>query len=707
MRKIIRNYRGLAFKMMIVIFLSIAAIFIVIFIYNYTVTRKTVIRNLEINAAVITERTVAQMDKILTGIQKVPQNYVRILENIEESESLIRMLIYEMVDANPEVYGAAIAFEPYYKGSKNKYNCLYAYQSDDKVKIISLGDELYDYFTEDWYQIPKVKGTPYWSEPYYYEGEGRVLMSTYSIPIFRVINGERRFTGVITADISLDWLQDVVKKIKVYKTGFGFLISHTGSIVTHPVTDLAMNESIFSLAEFLQLPDLREIGRNMIHGKSGFFEKPYHNILYGKLSYLAYAPIPTNKWSVGVLFPVDELMADMNKMNRMIILLGLAGLIVIFVVILLISRSITSPLRKLTIAVSNFAEGNFEVELPNIKSRDEIARLTTSFAYMQRTLAETIHNLRETSDQLKVSNEKLEDYSRTLEQKVEERTAELLAKNRELDTALTNLRATQDQLVQSEKLASLGQLTAGIAHEIKNPLNFVNNFSEVTLELIVEIREELRKLTAVSSGPQKEYEYLGTLLTDIELNVRKISEHGKRADSIIRGMLLHSRGKAGERQPTDINAMLAEYINLGYHGMRATDPSFNIKIESDYDPDLGMIEVVPQNISRVFLNIINNACYSTAQKKKELKDAYFPVLRVRTRDLGSKVEVSIHDNGKGIPPQVMDKIFNPFFTTKPSGSGTGLGLSISYDIVVQEHHGEIKVNSKEGEYAEFIVILPK
>jgi signal transduction histidine kinase len=172
-------------------------------------------------------------------------------------------------------------------------------------------------------------------------------------------------------------------------------------------------------------------------------------------------------------------------------------------------------------------------------------------------------------------------------------------------------------------------------------------------------------------------------------------------------MLLHSRGKAGERQPTDINAMLAEYINLGYHGMRATDPSFNIKIESDYDPDLGMIEVVPQNISRVFLNIINNACYSTAQKKKELKDAYFPVLRVRTRDLGSKVEVSIHDNGKGIPPQVMDKIFNPFFTTKPSGSGTGLGLSISYDIVVQEHHGEIKVNSKEGEYAEFIVILPK
>ena len=707
MRKIIRNYRGLAFKMMIVIFLSIAAIFIVIFIYNYTVTRKTVIRNLEINAAVITERTVAQMDKILTGIQKVPQNYVRILENIEESESLIRMLIYEMVDANPEVYGAAIAFEPYYKGSKNKYNCLYAYQSDDKVKIISLGDELYDYFTEDWYQIPKVKGTPYWSEPYYYEGEGRVLMSTYSIPIFRVINGERRFTGVITADISLDWLQDVVKKIKVYKTGFGFLISHTGSIVTHPVTDLAMNESIFSLAEFLQLPDLREIGRNMIHGKSGFFEKPYHNILYGKLSYLAYAPIPTNKWSVGVLFPVDELMADMNKMNRMIILLGLAGLIVIFVVILLISRSITSPLRKLTIAVSNFAEGNFEVELPNIKSRDEIARLTTSFAYMQRTLAETINNLRETSDQLKVSNEKLEDYSRTLEQKVEERTAELLAKNRELDTALTNLRATQDQLVQSEKLASLGQLTAGIAHEIKNPLNFVNNFSEVTLELIVEIREELRKLTAASSDPHKEYEYLSTLLTDIELNVRKISEHGKRADSIIRGMLLHSRGKAGERQPTDINAMLAEYINLGYHGMRATDPSFNIKIESDYDPDLGMIEVVPQNISRVFLNIINNACYSTAQKKKELKDAYFPVLRVRTRDLGSKVEVSIHDNGKGIPPQVMDKIFNPFFTTKPSGSGTGLGLSISYDIVVQEHHGEIKVNSKEGEYAEFIVILPK
>jgi len=171
-------------------------------------------------------------------------------------------------------------------------------------------------------------------------------------------------------------------------------------------------------------------------------------------------------------------------------------------------------------------------------------------------------------------------------------------------------------------------------------------------------------------------------------------------------MLLHSRGKAGDKQPTDINALLAEYINLSYHGLRAQDTGFNIKIETSYDDSIGMINVVPQNLSRVFLNTINNACYSTNLKKKELKDAYFPLLEVSTKKLDNKVEIRIRDNGKGIPQEILDKIFNPFFTTKPAGQGTGLGLSLSYDIVVQEHHGEMKVESKEGEYAEFRITIP-
>jgi signal transduction histidine kinase len=273
-----------------------------------------------------------------------------------------------------------------------------------------------------------------------------------------------------------------------------------------------------------------------------------------------------------------------------------------------------------------------------------------------------------------------------------------------INKANNELKAAQTQLIQAEKMASLGQLTAGIAHEIKNPLNFVNNFSELSIELAAEVIEEIEKMP--DSVDPKDKEYVIGIVQDIESNVKKINEHGKRADSIIRGMLLHSRGKSGEMQETDLNALLAEYVALGYHGLRASDNTFNIKIESDYDSAIGKVRVVPQDISRVFLNLVNNACYSTVQKKAELKDAYFPILSVSTKRTGDSVIIRVRDNGKGIPPAIVERIFNPFFTTKPAGSGTGLGLSISYDIIVQEHKGEIKVESVEGEWAEFTITLP-
>ncbi|NCB98089.1 MAG: GHKL domain-containing protein [Bacteroidia bacterium] len=274
-----------------------------------------------------------------------------------------------------------------------------------------------------------------------------------------------------------------------------------------------------------------------------------------------------------------------------------------------------------------------------------------------------------------------------------------------INRANNELKEAQAQLVQSEKMASLGQLTAGIAHEIKNPLNFVNNFAELTVDLTKELTEEIDHLK--DKLDQKDVDYFMEIVGDIASNAVKINEHGKRADSIVKGMLLHSRGKAGEVQPTDVNALLAEYVNLGYHGMRAQDSSFNLKIESDYDSSIGMINAVPQDLSRVFLNIINNSCYATNLKKKELKDAYFPILEVRTKSLDKKVEIRIKDNGTGIPQDILDKVFNPFFTTKPAGQGTGLGLSLSFDIIVQEHKGEMRVDSKEGEYTEFVIIIPK
>jgi signal transduction histidine kinase len=301
--------------------------------------------------------------------------------------------------------------------------------------------------------------------------------------------------------------------------------------------------------------------------------------------------------------------------------------------------------------------------------------------------------------------EQLEDYSRTLEIKVDERTQELKEKNHELRATLKKLKATQDQIIAQEKLASLGALTAGIAHEIKNPLNFVNNFAELSAELTEELLEEIENQKDRLEPESKEY--IEEILSDLEQNVKKINEHGKRADNIVRGMLMHSRGKAGERELTDLNALLAEYVNLAYHGMRAKDSSFNITIETHYDDSLGQVNIVPQNISRVFLNVINNACYAAHEKKKQTGEGFSPTLWVRTKNLGDRVEIRIRDNGNGIPQEDLGKIFNPFFTTKPTGQGTGLGLSISHDIIVQEHRGEIKVETEAGSYAEFIITLPK
>jgi PAS domain S-box-containing protein len=299
----------------------------------------------------------------------------------------------------------------------------------------------------------------------------------------------------------------------------------------------------------------------------------------------------------------------------------------------------------------------------------------------------------------------LEDYSRTLERQVEARTRELQAKNAELGKTLQRLQDMQDQVIMQEKLASLGALTAGIAHEIRNPLNFVNNFAELSAELTQELREDIAKQK--DRLDSEILEDIEAILYDLEQNVYKINEHGRRADRIVHGMLLHSRGNPGQREPSDVNTLLAEYVNLAYHGMRAQDASFNVTIETDYDPSIGLVDVVPQDIGRVFLNVINNACYAAHAKRKDMGEGFSPTLSVHTTNRGDRVEIRIRDNGTGIPPEVRDKIFQPFFTTKPTGAGTGLGLSISYDIVVQEHKGEIHVETEAGQYTELIITLPK
>jgi signal transduction histidine kinase len=278
------------------------------------------------------------------------------------------------------------------------------------------------------------------------------------------------------------------------------------------------------------------------------------------------------------------------------------------------------------------------------------------------------------------------------------------ARTRELAKSLEELRTTQDRLVQTEKLASLGQLTAGIAHEIKNPLNFVNNFSGVSAELIDELQEALGE---VRLNEEKRGE-ITELMDTLRGNLDKVVQHGKRADAIVKNMLLHSREGSGEHRLIDINALVEEGLNLAYHGARAEKQGFNISLERSLDPATGEVDVFPQDITRVLLNLISNGFYAATKRKAQAdSDGHEPTLAVATKNLGDSVEIRIRDNGSGIPPEVKEKMFNPFFTTKPAGEGTGLGLSISHDIVVKQHGGSIEVDTQPGAFTEFRIILPR
>ncbi len=287
-----------------------------------------------------------------------------------------------------------------------------------------------------------------------------------------------------------------------------------------------------------------------------------------------------------------------------------------------------------------------------------------------------------------------------LEKVVAERTAELTQQKEELEKALIELKTTQAQLIQQEKLASLGELTAGIAHEIQNPLNFVNNFSEVSAEMLEEL-----KTGVIQKLPDAEKKHADEILSGLTQNLEKITHHGKRADSIVKSMMQHSRSGTSQIEPTDINALADEYLRLAYHGLRSKDKSFNARLNTDFDDKIGKIQVVSQDISRVLLNLYNNAFYSVQKKKKELGNIFSPAINVSTKRLGNMVKIRVRDNGTGISQDILEKIYQPFFTTKPPGQGIGLGLSLSYDII-KAHKGEMKVETKEGEFAEFIIQLP-
>jgi signal transduction histidine kinase len=347
-------------------------------------------------------------------------------------------------------------------------------------------------------------------------------------------------------------------------------------------------------------------------------------------------------------------------------------------------RSIAVPLRQLDRSMASITRGELNVAMPPA-GVTEIGAMTKTLGMLRDSLIE---------------RERLEGERQRAE-------AEVRAARDAAEAALHELKTAQASLIHAEKMASLGQLTAGVAHEIKNPLNFVNNFASLSIELLNEMKGMAAPaLATLDPGPRGDVDELVDTLTE---NLKRITEHGKRADNIVKSMLAHSRsgGAGGDRQNVDINALVEESLNLAYHGARAQEPNFSVRLERGYDKDIEPIALVPQDMTRVFLNLFGNGFYAANERMRKTNGAFVPQLTVTTRDLGKAVEIRVRDNGVGIPAEIRNRLFQPFFTTKPTGEGTGLGLSISYEIVTKEHGGTIEVASEAGEFTEFTVRLPR
>ncbi len=514
----------------------------------------------------------------------------------------------------------------------------------------------------DYSQEPKFKdavANKVYYGPVYFRRESEPYMTL-------AISGTRKDAGVSVAEVNLKLIWDVVSQIKVGERGQAYVVDAQGRLIAHPDISLVLRNTDMS--------NLSQVKAARGGAGNADLTQAVQNI-QGRSVLTAHAPVPKLGWQVFVELPADEANAPLYSALQRLALILLAALVFAVLAGMFLARRMVGPIRALQVGAARIGSGDLSHRI-SVKTGDELEALADQFNDMTKRLEESYAGL---------------------EQKVAQRTAEL-------SKSLNELRTAQDRLVQTEKLASLGQLTAGIAHEIKNPLNFVNNFSSISTELLDELQEAV-KGAKLEPGIAAEVTELSDMLRG---NLEKIVQHGKRADSIVKNMLLHSRSGSGEHRPVDINAIVEESLNLAYHGARAEKQGFNITLEKSFDPAAGEVDLFPQEMTRVFLNLISNGFYAATKRKADSTESSFePILLTATRDLGDRVEIRIRDNGTGIPPEVKEKMFNPFFTTKPAGEGTGLGLSISHDIIVKQHAGMIEVDTKAGEFTEFRITLPR
>lgn len=386
--------KGIAFKLIVLFSASSALILASIVGFNYIFSRNMLEKNVEDSARNLTLSTVYRIETILASAEKVPANFARTIESGDCREDQLLGLLKTLVATNDEVYGMAVAFEPFSFDKEKRFYAPYFYKSNGEIKYTLLSEGSYDYSAWDWYQIPKEIGAPYWTEPYFDEGGGNIMMSTYAVPFYEKTAEGEKFRGIVTADISLEWLRDIISSIKILDTGYAFLISKNGAIVTHPVDGMIMNETIFSIAEARGDKELREIGKKMIKGGSGFVLSK--SVVTGRKCWMYYAPVPSTGWSLAVLFPQDELLADITKLRDISALAGGTGVALLLLVVIFIARSITRPLRAMARAVGVIATGNLDAPLPEVESEDEVGKLTEAFQYMNRSLKEYIARLTDT-----------------------------------------------------------------------------------------------------------------------------------------------------------------------------------------------------------------------------------------------------------------------------------------------------------------------
>jgi signal transduction histidine kinase len=469
-----------------------------------------------------------------------------------------------------------------------------------------------------------------------------------------------RNPGATIAEVNLKLIWEVITGIRVGGSGYAFVTDTAGRLIAHPDMSLVLRETDLSA-----LPQVADA----IAGRDERVRTA--RTLSGQSVLSAHATIPRLGWIVFVEQPTSEALAPVYATAyQTLALLGL-GVVLALLAGVVLARRLTGPIRALQAGAERLGQGDLAQRI-EVSAGDEIGTLALRFNEMAG---------------------RIQDAQETLEAKVADRT-------RELSQSLEELRNAQDRLLQTEKLASLGQLTAGIAHEIKNPLNFVNNFAELSVELLAELRAAMQQ-AGLDPALRAELEELCAMLSD---NLAKVTAHGKRADSIVRNMLAHSREGGGERRRVDVNALLEETLGLAWHGARAERPGFNVTIEKRLDANVGELDLFPQEFARVLLNLFGNAFHAVQQKHTP---GFQPHVLVATHATPAGVAVTIRDNGTGIPEAVRSHIFEPFFTTKPPGQGTGLGLSLSHDIVVQQHGGQITVATEPGAWTEFTITLPR